>query len=290
MKISYFTPRARYKPLSLTGSWCELNCKFCGSRYIVNMIHVTPSSFEETIRELYASGVRGVLLSGGFRRDGTLPIEPYVNSLRSVKREYRLVVSAHLGLVTSRDKLRELRGLVDTVDYEFTLSPYIANYVRSYAFSAEKYAEALAKIAESGLRVVPHIYAWHPGAEREVLKREMRTVSDLGINAVTLLVYIDPHASYEPRRLAEKVLSSVEYARSVCHGELYMGCMRPGSIKPLVDPVLVEMGLVERVANPYYRVLREHPGELYDACCSVKLDQEARELFLVSVSESSGAL
>jgi len=284
VKPLYFTPRFKYKPISLTGSWCALNCKFCRGKYLVNMIQVTPSNFEQTIRELYSTGVRGVLLSGGFRRNGTLPIEPYLKPLQEVKSKYKLIISAHLGLVINQDLLSALRGLIDVVDYEFTLSTYIANQVRGYNFSVEKYLKALAKMIESRLNIVPHVYAWHPEVSRETLRSELSVLSDLGFNAVTLLVYLDPYNHYEPNKLAEKVLSNVEYARSVFPGELYMGCMRPGHIKPLLDPVIVERGLVDRVANPYYRVLKDYPSELFDACCSVKLSQETRELFLLAES------
>jgi hypothetical protein len=60
--------------------------------------------------------------------------------------------------------------------------------------------------------------------------------------------------------------------------------MRPGHVKPLLNPVIVERGLVDRVANSYYRVLKEYPSELFDACCSVRLSREARELFLLAES------
>jgi len=280
VKTLYFTPRYKYKPISLTGPWCALNCKFCGGKYLVNMIHVTPGNFEKTVRDLYSSGVRGLLLSGGFTRDGVLPIEPYIGEIRAVKEKLELTVSAHLGLITSRDLLSSLRGLVDVVDYEFTLSSFIANYVRGLSFSVERYLETLTRITEY-LHVVPHIYVWHPEITTETLQEELRSIGDLGLNEVTLLVYIDPSVNYKPSKLAEKTLRNVEYARTIFPGKLYMGCMRPGRIKPLVDPVLVERGLVERIANPYYKVLAEYPSEVYDACCSIPLTSKTREVFLV---------
>jgi len=245
------------------------------------MIHVSPHSFINIVRELYASGVRGLLLSGGFRSNGTLPIEPYLDKLRIVKSEFNLIISAHLGLVTNRDILYCLRGLIDIVDYEFTLSSFIVNYVRGFNFSPERYVKSLVRIIGSGLRVIPHVYAWHPEINKDIFREELRVISDFGIEEITLLTYIDPFKTYEPIKLAKVVESYVEYARRVFPGRIYMGCMRPGYIKSLLDPVLVSRGLVDRVANPYYKVLREHPGEIYDACCSVQLDHLVREQFLV---------
>lgn len=282
MKPIYFTPRSRYKVISLTGFWCALNCKFCNKRYLVNMVHTTPSNFIDTVRELYVNGVRGVLLSGGFRSNGTLPIEPYIDKLRVVKRELGIITSAHLGLITNKELLHSLRGLIDTVDFEFTLSSFIVNYVRGFTFSPKKYVNVLSKIVDSGLHIVPHIYAWHPEIRRDVLREELKIISDFGIKEIVLLVYIDPFKTHEHTKLASIVVDNIKYVRNTYPGRLYMGCMRPGYIKPLIDPVLVEKELVDRIVNPYYKVLKEQPGDIYDACCSIQLIDSLRELFLVS--------
>lgn len=279
MNIQYFTPRYKYKPVSLTGNQCALNCRFCNRKYLENMVHVNPSNFTRVIKELYEYGVRGVLLSGGFNRDGVLPIENYIDELRVVKRELGLITSAHLGLNTNRDLLLELKEVIDVVDYEFSLSSFIVNEIRGFQFKPERYIEALTRMLETGLHVVPHIYVWHPGLDRELLTRETSVLSDLGIEEVTLLVYIDPYVKYEPLKLAGIVLENIEYLRNTYSGKIYLGCMRPGYIKPLLDPVVIEKNLVERVANPHYSVLRKYPSEVFDACCSIPLTDETRRIF-----------
>ncbi len=284
MRIQYFSPRHKYKPVSLTGTWCALNCKFCNRRYLESMVHVTPHNFIDVMRELYSSGVRGVLLSGGFRNDATLPIEAYINAIKVVKKELGLFISAHLGLQTRSEVLRELRGLIDVVDYEFTLSEFIVNYVRGLKLRPSRYVEALKTMLENDLHVVPHVFAWHPAITREALGRELKILNDYGLREVTLLVYIDPHTRYDSEDLASRVLENIEYARSVFPGSIYMGCMRPGYIRPILDKSLVEKGLVDRIANPYHKVLAEYPEEYYDACCSIPINEETRSLFYVGSS------
>ena len=286
MKVTYFTPRHRYKPISLTGSWCALNCKFCNRRFLENMIHVNPRDFVKIVGELYEVGVRGILVSGGFRRDGTLPIEPYIEPLRRVKRAYKLVVSAHLGLVTNRAVLEELKGLIDVVDYEFSLSPFIVNEVRGLNSPLSMYLKALEALMETGLHVVPHVFAWHPRFDLELFKRELKVLEDRGVKEITLLVYIDHSMWRESIKIAEAVIKSVETAREYFSGRLYMGCMRPGFIKPIVDPVLVEKELVERVANPHHRVVEKYPHDTYDACCSIPLDNETKEIFRLTSKQA----
>jgi uncharacterized radical SAM superfamily protein len=282
--ISYFTPRDRYKTISLTGNWCALNCRFCGRKYLENMIHVNPENFTHVAEELYKWGVRGLLLSGGFRQDGTLPIEPYLEKIRVVKEKLGLFISAHLGLITNKDLLIDLKEVIDVVDYEFTLSPFIVNEVRGLKFTPSRYVEALSRILDAGLHVVPHVFAWHPGLSRELLRKELETLGDHGVGEVTLLVYIDPAMRDYSVKLAEIVLNNIEYIRGIYHGKLYLGCMRPGYIKPLIDPLITEKKLVERIANPHYKVLREHPGEVYDACCSIPITMNTRRLFYIGVN------
>lgn len=281
MKTAYFIPKHKYKPVSLTGSWCALSCKFCNRKYIENMVHTTPSSFTDIIAQLYSEGVRGVLLSGGFRRDASLPIEPYIEPLRMVRKTFNLVISAHLGLTRNKELLGELKDLIDVVDFEFTLNPYIVNETRMLHTSPSTYVEVLKHMLDAGLRVVPHVFAWHPGFNPEVFRAELKALSDLGIGEATFLVYIDPAAWEEAARISRSVVENVELARSVFPGKIYMGCMRPWYVKPLADQALVEKELVDRIANPYHKVMNANPGEAYDACCSIPLSADTEKIFRV---------
>ena len=60
-------------------------------------------------------------------------------------------------------------------------------------------------------------------------------------------------------------------------GRVSLGCMRPFSIKGVLDREAISNGLVERIANPSPEVVREFKLELYDACCS--LPEEVLEGF-----------
>ncbi|MEM4488504.1 MAG: radical SAM protein [Desulfurococcaceae archaeon] len=277
MKPKYFVPFKRYKPLSLTGSWCALKCRFCEGRYLKNMVPVNPDNVEEVLLDLYQRGVRGVLISGGFRPDGTLPIEPYIDKLRRVKKRLNMVMSAHLGLVKDPHVLQDLKDVIDVVDYEFTLSPYIIKSVRGLSVEPGDYIKSLKLITEAGLRVVPHMFAWHPGASVKSVEKELHILEDMDVREITLLVYVDEAYRLAARQLASLVEELVVHARDVFSGKLYLGCMRPGFLKPLLDTNIVERGYVERIANPYYRLRNKLPGEVYDACCS--LDDSALTMF-----------
>lgn len=263
-------PRRMYKPVSITGTWCALNCKFCGGKYLENMVHVNPANFTQVVHELHSSRVKGLLLSGGFRHDVTLPIEPYIEKIREVKRRLGLVISIHPGLVESRQLVADLRGVVDAVDYEFTTSKYIINDVRGLAIDPEAYVRSLSVMVNEGLHVVPHVFAWHPRIIREELSEELRVIEDMGLKEMTLLVFITRELNVNEEHVVRKVLELTEYVRTRYPGKVYMGCMRPAWLKPALDRVLIENGLVDRIANPYHKLLGECGSvEVYDSCCSI---------------------
>ncbi|MEM1700001.1 MAG: biotin synthase [Desulfurococcaceae archaeon] len=270
MKLKAFIPYKLYKPLSITGSWCSLNCRFCSRKYLENMVFANPENFSNVVHDLYYNGVRGILVSGGFRPDATLPIEPYIDSICIVKKKLDIVISAHLGLVEDRNVLASLKNCIDVVDYEFTLSSFIINEVRGLKFGKERYIKALNLMLEEGLHVIPHVFVWHPRIKTDELSGELRTLLEMGVHEAALLVFIDNEYRGYREKIAEIVLRNIELARSVFPGKLYMGCMRPGWLKPLLDPLIIERNLVDRVVNPHHTLLRERSNiVIYDACCSV---------------------
>lgn len=242
------------------------------------MTHVKPGTLLNMVVEMHRNGVRGILVSGGFKKDVTLPIESYIDELLSAKKQTDIWVSAHLGLVTDTKLLTRLRNVIDLVDYEFTQSPFIINHVRRLPKEyAETYKVALDKMISAGLKVVPHVYAWYPSITRESLMSELEYLESAGIHKVTLLIYIPP--SYNSPVPTTEIIDMIRHAGKRFGGELYLGCMRPPWIKPIVDKKVVEEELVERIANPYHKLLKdlEYKYELFDACCSVP--DEVLDLF-----------
>ena len=260
----------RFTIVSITGTSCWLNCRFCRARFLKTMPRVERGNLYNTLRKLAQRGVRGVLVSGGFTRDARLPLTlEDVEELKKAKKDFNLLISLHLGLEDRVDVLEALRGTIDIVDFEYTESPYIALWTRRLsANDLHRYKLALERMLDVGLHVVPHVFLWHPLRLAEELEDELRTLRDYGLDEVTLLVYmgrITP--SLERLRLL------LEKARRVFDGKLYLGCMRPMVVRKYFDLVAVREGLVERIAVPGPRLIQEAGIELYDACCSVPDNQ-----------------
>ena len=269
-RVKAFRMARRFVVVSLTGGYCELNCSHCRARFIRSMLPAPGPRLPRVLAALHRRGVRGVLLSGGWTREGVLPVEPYLDALREAKEKLGLVFNIHLGLETRRDVLEALRGVVDLVDYEFTLSTWMVRAVRGLPFGPGRYVEALEAMLEAGLNVVPHVFLWHPGSSPELLRRELKLLDDYGLEAVNLLVYIPPSGGL-PREATERLPDLLREARALWPRRLYLGCMRPREARATLDPVAVSEGLVERIANPSLTAMRRYADimEFYDACCSV---------------------
>lgn len=269
MKI--FAPRWKYQAVSITGNWCELNCSYCRGRYLRGMIHVNTSNISDALITMWRNGVKGVLISGGFNKDGRLPIEPFIDKLHEIKRNTGLFVSAHIGLLRDKDILSHLVSVIDLVDYEYLWNEAMIHLVKTLKVTRETYKESFETAREIGLDIVPHIYAWHPWISREELREEVEYFNDTGMGRIILLVYIPirgEEKSCEPTR----VLDNVRYIRERFHGEVYMGCMRPFFIKKSIDKALIEENLVDRIVSPYSKDIATKPQGVYDACCSIPGD------------------
>lgn len=271
--MKYFVHYKKFVVVSLTGYSCWLNCKFCRGKYLRNMLPFSQDTAFDRFRILFEKGVRGILLSGGFTTEGFLPIRGYLEQLKNAKKEYGFVYNAHLGLLQDKDLLSSLSEVIDVVDFEFTTSSFIINYIRNLKFSYNVYIKSLELMLDAGLHVVPHVYLWHPRSNAEVLRREFSILQDHGIEEVTLLVYIPMNKNITKSIRTEKLLEMLRMIKGKYDAKLYLGCMRPKEIKPDFDKYVVSEGLVERIANPSFDIVREREAyygvEIYDACCSI---------------------
>lgn len=264
-----FTPRRRYQAISITGKWCALKCRYCSGRYLNGMIQANPENFVEVVELLWKNGTRGILVSGGFDSEGKLPIEPYVEKLYEIKKKTGIFVSAHLGLIKDEQLLEKLASAVDIVDYEYLWNEHMINYVKNLPYSHEVYDQVLELMIEAGLKVAPHIYAWHPWITQEELKKELEHFNNIGVSRVVLLIYV-PVKNEELNVKIDDVLRYIKYIRNTFYGDVYMGCMRPWIIKKELDKVLIEEEIVDRIVNPHPPALvNSYNIEKYDACCTV---------------------
>ena len=74
MKIlKAYYPGKDFPSVSLTGTYCSLNCKHCSRHYLEGMIPaVNEEALYKTAKKIYEYGGKGFLLSGGSDLNGKL--------------------------------------------------------------------------------------------------------------------------------------------------------------------------------------------------------------------------
>lgn len=90
-----------FEPVSVTGGRCDLSCKHCNKHYLS---HMQQADSELSLKKLAASlsqnGVSGLVLSGGTRKDGSVPVYEFAEVLKKIKEETGLKLNVHTGVLS----------------------------------------------------------------------------------------------------------------------------------------------------------------------------------------------
>jgi lipoyl synthase len=144
--------------VSVTGPECRLRCLHCGGRILENMRPaVTPQALLQGAREMRKQGRNSLLVSGGARRDGSVPLEPFLPVLKQIRSETKLHILVHTGLVSPAlaDGLAEAgidAALIDIIGHEDTI-----RQVYHLPLSVGDYEASLRRLTERGIPTAPHV-------------------------------------------------------------------------------------------------------------------------------------
>ncbi len=270
-----FVPGKVFPSISITGTMCWLNCLYCMGYYLESMLHVNnPQQLYFLIKNLVKKGVKGILLSGGFTREGYLPIEPYLPIIKEIKKNFNIIISVHTGFI-DKDKAIKLREAgVDIVDYEIVLDEHVIKYIKHLNKTPEDYMKTYEILLKYGPEyIAPHV----PIGFRETIESEYYAVDVLrSFNPyiIIFLVFIPTRNTplyRKPVPSAEDIVDVISYARMKLpsYTEIALGCMRPWSIRFVVDDVLVNNELIDRIVNPPKNIVKKYRLKIVNACCSV---------------------
>lgn len=270
-----FVPGEKYPSVSITGTACSLMCAYCESRYLHSMVAAPkPEELYRFALTHAARGGIGMLVSGGFTREGRLPLEPFLPVLKKVKEETDLILSVHPGLPT-RDMPAALRDAgVDIVDYEVpTSNVFVEKVKRLPGRGVEDYLEGFDMFMAEGPRfVAPHITVGLPGSTLDDELRVARELVGRGPYMVVVLAFIPTRGTGVSGLRApslERVLTFLRRLRAMYRGTVALGCMRPVAMKDVLDGAVVRGGLADRIVNPRRSLIRRYGLPVVEACCSV---------------------
>ncbi len=269
----------RFLPISVTGTACALQCDHCKTKVLQGMITVSrEKGLFDTAKELAGQGTDGILVSGGSKSSGEVPLAPHFDDMRRVREELGLKVIVHSGVVSPRLAEGLASAQVDGVMLDVIGADETIRDVYHLELSASDFERSLELLAERGMRIIPHIvlglhYGHFLGEHRALEMIRRHPVSTLILVVLTPLVGT-PMGHLEPPPL-EDVVDFFAFARQAMPDTpINLGCGRPmGEMKVALDQAAVDHGL-NGIAYPaegivdYARGCGLEPA-FYEYCCSM---------------------
>jgi uncharacterized radical SAM superfamily protein len=246
------------------------------------MVWVTDGgTLVEKCRRIAHKGALGCLISGGCRRDGSLPWEGFFTAIATVKRETSLFLSVHCGLA-GLQTIRRLKdagvdqALIDVVGDDATM-----HKIYGIRDGTRRIRDTMAACNTAGLPVVPHIVAGIDYGRIVGEYRAIELVAGFDCRQVVIVSLMKvpgtPMAGASPPDAAE-VADIVCAARLACPDSiLSLGCARRRGDTRL-ELLAICCG-VNRMAIPADEAvaLARHLDidiKYQKTCCSVSMNRE----------------
>ncbi|MCD6348798.1 MAG: radical SAM protein [Candidatus Korarchaeota archaeon] len=259
-----FFPKDKFIEVSITGHSCPLNCPMCEGKWLKGMISI--SSPDELIRlgkRYWKEGARGILVSGGFTREGKLPIKPFIEALSELK-SIGFLISAHTGVVGREEADLLSKAGVDVADYELILDEEAIRRSKALNLKPDDFLRGMELLIEGSIEVVPHLTVGLPGSSSDWVRRAADLIGELKVRRTVVLAFIPTHGTPLGGEVPPAPQAIKEAAKTLSKvSKVSLGCMRPPWLKRELDARV--LSIVDRIANPHPNLrLRK-----VFACCSI---------------------
>jgi uncharacterized radical SAM superfamily protein len=244
--------REPFTPISLTGARCSFECRHCSSHYLRHMLDGSDGKLYSHASHLADKGAKGILLSGGSALDGSVPTYHFAETIKKIKEDTNLKISAHTGIVNEMQaqilaKYLDM-ALVDVIGDDETVHDILG-----LDANVQDYEETLKHLSSAGIPLAPHIIV---GLHYGRLKGEwkaLKMVKKFKPAAVVIVVFIPTKGtaleSFAPPGI-EDVAEVIAKARQMFSVPLSLSCVRPGGrYRSLLDMYAILSG-IDRIAVP----------------------------------------
>ena len=274
-EVFAFIPGSKFPDVSITGSICPLKCKYCQGYYLRNMeATLTPKKLYETARFLAKKGAKGLLISGGFDLEGKLPIEPFLNTIKEIKRDFKFIISVHSGLVNKDLAIKMREAGVDIIDYEVVLDEEVIKDIMNLkSKEPEDFIKSLETLEKYGPPyIAPHIPIGLNYGKIVKEHEAVDVIADFKPYILVFLVFIPTKGTamehINPPSISN-IINVIRYGNRKIKGELALGCMRPWAMKFTLDLAVYKLRLVDRIVNPLKHMVDKYKIKVIEACCSI---------------------
>lgn len=259
-KIKFFYP-IKTLPVSLTGTFCSLNCLHCSGFYLSGM-----KSKEESLKYLNSDEYTSFLISGGFDEKGKLDITSNIDYIKKVKESGKRIV-LHPGFIT-KEEILLLKGYVDVISFDFIYDDETIKEVYHLDYKKEDFRSQYLLLRRN-IKTVPHIIV---GLYKGKIKGEYEAIDVLAEIKPSLIIFLvliptigTPFEGISIPNVNEIKDLFMKAKRKLRLTKFYLGCMVPkGEIKDEIELAAFESGftgfvnpqkkLKEKVVDPeiYY--------------------------------------
>ncbi len=268
----------RFAAISVTGAHCDLHCSHCKGKLLESMIPANdPETFSQTVDRLRSRGALGILVSGGANRDGEVPLEKFVPSIKEIKEKdpsFKIIV--HTGLI-KRNMAKDLKDAgVDQILLDMIGDEETIREVYHLDRRVEDYEETLSMLKEIGHRLAPHIIIGHHFGEIRGEWRALEIITRVGVETIVLVI-LKPLIGKDPFRTPtpEETSKITAIARILNpFTPIRMGCIRPAHpSKVEMEKGAIDSG-VNTIAYPLQGTI-EYAKEIgletrfIEMCCSL---------------------
>jgi len=240
-------------PVSVTGTFCSLNCPHCEAHYLKHMISV------EEIPVYVEKGYRSFLISGGMLPDGSIPFERYEDELQEYKKKYNLLYNFHVGF----QKSQLARELANVVSMDFFGDTSVLKKI----YRLDLTPEDILNISRFYRKVVFHITIGILGGQISHEEKALEILSK-ETDSIVLNVFIPtpntPFGKYSPPDPKE-ILRIFKKARKLFK-TVILGCMQPkGTYRKELQSIVKD--LVDVVTKPV-----DGSGK-FKGCCAFAISE-----------------
>jgi len=281
-----YYPSRVFPSISVTGGFCELRCAHCNAHYLRHMIPAqSPDKLYEVCVNLYREGAVGCLISGGSTVEGHVPLEPYVDAIKRIKRDTDLILNVHTGLLSLDLAARLSEAGIDVASVDVVGDNETISSVYGLDKTVHDYEEALNNHLRAGIKhIVPHVCVGLNFGRIGGEIRAIKMVEKLNPETLVFITIIPTRGTLMENIVppsAETVVKVIAIARLMLREtSISLGCMRPGGVRRKKLDRLA-LGVVDGMALPTPDALREAERlglvvEKYGSCCALPREFEER--------------
>ncbi len=280
--LKIYIPNKRFPAISVTGNYCALECEHCNKKYLNGMKHILNNAdLEEYLFNLAENGGVGVLLSGGCDSNGSVPLLNFLDTIKKVKNQTKLIINTHTGLLNKRTAKKLAEAKVDIVSFDINMDEDVIKNIYHLDKDLSDYKNAVNLLKSYDLNIVPHLCV---GLYYGKLHKELESIkfikeSDINPSLIIIIVLIPPKnaekkfQSPKPVDIA-KVIMLIRYIFP--NTEISLGCMRPrGKMKIEIEINAFKAGInrIELPSPTSLKLIKDINPEIkfkfISACCAI---------------------